>query len=465
MAFSTIAALICYAATLIAISYIAHRKHASSSDFAIGGRAINFWVTALTAHASDMSSWLFMGLPMAVYIGGLSQASIAFGLVSGMFLNWQFLAPRLRTETERYGANTLSSFLSVRFGDQAGFLRVGSAAVILIFMTHYLAAGLIGLGFLFESVFGIDYHTGIAGAATVVVLLTTIGGFVAVAWADAFQGLFLLLMILIVPFCAWLEIDPAALSRPIGQSSGLSGLSQVFLALAWGIGYFGSPHIVTKFMGIRDAKELWKSKWVGTCWQITTLSASVAVGWAGSHLYINGLENPELVFVQMVQDLFPPFLGGFVLCGILAATVSTMDSQLLVVSGVMSEDIYRPWFNPTASPERLVLVARAALVTAAALALYLAWDQNKTVLSTVFYSWTGLGASFGPLLLLALYDQKTNLAGALSGLVVGAGSAILIPDLALANGEVSIPTMIPAFMLSTVSIWTVSRLPMTAAFK
>jgi sodium/proline symporter len=218
-------------------------------------------------------------------------------------------------------------------------------------------------------------------------------------------------------------------------------------------------------MGIRDAKELWKSKWVGTCWQITTLSASVAVGWAGSHLYINGLENPELVFVQMVQDLFPPFLGGFVLCGILAATVSTMDSQLLVVSGVMSEDIYRPWFNPTASPERLVLVARAALVTAAALALYLAWDQNKTVLSTVFYSWTGLGASFGPLLLLALYDQKTNLAGALSGLVVGAGSAILIPDLALANGEVSIPTMIPAFMLSTVSIWTVSRLPMTAAFK
>lgn len=469
VSFQVLAAFFVYFCVLLTIGLTAHKKQNTSADFIIGNRSLNFWLTALSAHASDMSAWLFMAFPAAIFVGGLTQVWAAFGLIAGMFVNWHFVAKKLRTATEKYDSYTLSTFFERRFSDQSGILRILTATMSIIFLTSYLSAGLIAMGLLFESIFGIDYYVGLTVATLVVMSYTFAGGFVTVAWTDLFQAIFLLLMIILVPLVAFFQIpngvadiEHAAHNQniPLQLLSDFSPqtlLTIVFLVLGWGLGYFGQPHIVTKFMGIQSPDDMYKSKYLGMTWQTLALAAAAAVGFVGIGFFPTGLENPELVFVTMVKGLFNPFIAGIILCAIIAANMSTMDSQILVCASVLSEDFYKHMVHRGASQNALLKASRLAVVIVSLVALALAFNKSATVLDVVFYAWAGLGCAFGPLVLMSLYSKNTNRYGAIAGIIVGGVIAGLWPMLNPLLTTIEIPSMIPGFILSLLSIYIVSH--------
>lgn len=468
MNFFTIAAFITYFSFLLFLGLLFHKKQKTSSDYIMGNRSLSFWLVALSAHASDMSAWLFMAFPMSIFVLGPSRIWIAFGLLIGMYLNWQFVAPRLRSMTETYNCYTLSSFFERRFKDTSGVIRIVSALVMVIFLTHYLSAGLIAMGNLFESLFGLDYFIGISVALFVVMIYTFFGGFTTVAWTDLFQGIFLLFMILLVPFIAytkiegWNQIAAAAQKKDISMSlipeGGAAGVFTLFsLALGWGLGYFGMPHIITKFMGIKHVSEMNKSKWLGMSWQFITLLAAVCVALVAIAYFPNGLENPELIFVEMVKSLFHPFAGGIIICAIFAANLSTMDSQILVCGSLIGEDLYVPLHRKAPSDKKILWVTKLSVALISLIALSLAFNRSATVLDTVLYSWSGLGSAFGPLVLMSLYSTTINRYGALAGILIGTLISMIWPSLNPLLTQVEILPMIPAFLSSAVSIWLVSK--------
>lgn len=413
----------------------------------VGGRSLNFWVTALSAHASDMSSWLFMAYPMLVMTKGISYAWVGAGLVLGMWLNWHYIAPKLRVMTEKFGSFTLPSYLESRFNDKTGLIRITSASIMTLYLIHYLSAGLISMGFLFESLFQVDYTLGISVATAIVLAYTLFGGYVAVAWTDLFQGLFLLAMIIWVPFTAL-----SALGGPSGiviySQEGLS-IDIILTALAWGLGYFGMPHVLIKFLGIRSAKEVGKAKIVGISWQILSLSAAATVGVLGTSYFQGSLSNNELVFVEMVKGLFSPLFGGLILCGVIAATISTMDSQILVGAGMLANDFYRG-----KSDKYTLFASRVAVVVITCLALFIALSRIASVYETVFYAWTGLGCSFGPVMIFSLHWPRMTLQGAISGMIVGAATS----GIWMFFSPWNVPAMLPGFLLSSLAIYGISRL-------
>lgn len=455
-----------YFSILLLIGLLAHRKDTSAEDFIVGSRSLNYWITALSAHASDMSSWLFMAFPMAVFTQGLPAVWIALGLLGGMFINWHSIAPKLRVATERYNNFTLSGFLESRFEDGSGVLRLLSASMMLFFVTHYLAAGLISLGFLFESLFQMDYVVGICIATCVMLAYTSFGGFVAVAWVDFFQGIFLLLMIIVVPSVAYTKIDGWAAIEKCAQVRQLSlhlfpetkaqVLSTLALTCAWGLGYFGMPQVLTKFMGIRRVEDIKKAKRLGMSWQLLSLLAATATGLVGIAFFCEGLSNPELVFVDMCIACFPPLLSGFILCAVLAATISTMDSQILVVSAIITKDFYDTLFRHRHTGKELLFVSRLSIFAVAALAFCIALSKNATVYDTVFYAWTGLGCSFGPVMLMALHAPRSNRYGAIAGILTGGLFAFFYPYWASSELQAQVPAMIPGFALSMLVIYVVS---------
>ncbi len=459
-----------YFCILLAIGLISHHKQTSAADFIVGNRSLNFWVTALSAHASDMSSWLFMAFPAAIYLGGLSQAWIAFGLIAGMFLNWQLVATKLRTSTEKLDSNTLSTFFERRFGDTSGLLRIVTGSTAVFFLTCYISAGLIAMGGIFESVFNINFYVGLTIASVVMLIYTFVGGFITVAWTDLFQALFLLAAIIIVPFVAlstinggWAEIEAVAQDKSLSLSlftdaSFNTILTSVFLILSWGLGYFGQPHIITKFMGIKDVSEMNKAKYLGMAWQLIVLTAAAAVGFIGIAYFANGLINPELIFVEMVKSLFHPLVAGFLLCGVLASSMSTIDSQILVSASVLSEDFYKHLFKQEASPKELLVVTRIGVFLISALSLFLALNRNSTILEAVLYAWSGLGCAFGPLVLMSLYYKRANKYGALAGVFTGGIIAGVWPSVNAYITSTQIPAMIPGFFISLFSIYCISRL-------
>jgi len=459
-----------YFIALFAVAVAFRKKNATASDMLLGDRKLNFWVTALSAQASDMSSWLFMGFPMAVFLGGLPEAWIAFGLVVGMFLTWHYIAPKLRVETERYESFTLSSYFAKRFGDKHGVIRVLSALITFFFMAYYLSAALISIGGLFESLFSMNYGLGIAIAMSVMLGYTFIGGFVSVAWADLFQALFLLGAIVIAPIMAYFQTDGWAAIVQHAHTSNVpmnlfaldssSTRDVLFSFFGWGLGYAGMPHILIKFMGIKNPSELTKSKYLGIAWQIIVLAAAVAVGLVGMAFFHGTLSNPELVFVEMVKQLFHPFTAGLVLCGVLSATISTMDSQLLVSASVLTEDVYKPLINPRASSRQEVFIFRSGAVLTSLIAMWIASSRDTTIMDAVYYAWAGLGCSFGPLLLSALYAKKSTYQGAIAGILTGALTAAIWPTI---NGMLtahdllcSVPSMIIGFPASLAAIFITS---------
>ncbi|WP_068468449.1 sodium/proline symporter PutP [Candidatus Protochlamydia phocaeensis] len=469
MHIQVIAAFIAYFTLLLVIGLIFHKRQTSSSDFIMGNRSLSFWLVALSAHASDMSAWLFMAFPMTIFVLGLPHIWIAMGLLLGMFLNWQFVAPKLRAMTEKYDCYTLSSFFEKRFQDRSGSIRLLSAIVMVIFLTHYLSAGLIAMGYLLESLFGLNYFFGLSVAMLVVVVYTFLGGFTTVAWTDLFQGIFLLIMIILVPLMAlakiggWHEITQIAQQREISltliSDNSLDSFIAIFsLALGWGLGYFGMPHIITKFMGIRDVSEMHKSKWLGMSWQLIALGAAACIGLIGIAYFPEGLEKPEMIFVEMVKDLFNPFIAGFILCAVIAANMSTMDSQILVCASILSEDLYKHFHKHLPSDRKVLWISKLSVVIISLIALLLAFNKSSTILDTVLYSWSGLGSAFGPLVLMTLYSERINRYGALAGIVVGTTVVMIWPTLNPLLTKYELLPMIPGFICSMIAIYAVSLL-------
>jgi SSS family solute:Na+ symporter len=465
-----IAAFVLYFVVLLMIGLFAHKKSTTAADFIMGNRSLNYWLTALSAHASDMSAWLFMAFPMAIFVYGLPQLWMGVGLVVGMFLSWHFVAPKLRTATEQYDSYTLSTFFEKRFQDRSGSIRLISAFMLVVFMTHYLGAGLIATGDLFQNLFGIDYAIGITIATLVVIAYTFVGGFITVAWTDCFQALFLLLMISIVPIVAFSKvgsfeaIQEAAARQEIGlamlpEFSLDTILTSLSLAVGWGIGYFGMPHVITKFMGIKSAATMYKAKYLGISWQILSLTAACFVGLIGIAFFPDGLARPEFVFVEMVKQLFTPFLAGIILCGVFAANLSTMDSQILVSASVLTEDFYKHVLSRReATSKQLLKATRVSVIIVALVALFIAYRKSASILETVSYSWSGLGSVFGPVVLTALYSKSANKYGVLVGMVVGGLASGAWPYVSSLFTEYAVMPMIPGFFLNLLTIFVVSAL-------
>lgn len=461
-------AVICYFALLLAIGFFSYRKHISASDFIIGNRSLNYWLTALAAHASDMSSWMFMGYPAAIFLTGYLNTWTAVGLILFMFLNWQLVAPKIRVATEQFSSLTFSSFFESRLADTSGMIRVFTALMSLIFYTIYISAGLVGLGLLIETLFGIQYEIGILIGVIIVVPYVFTGGYVTLAWIDLFQGIFLMLVILFVPFYILPKIggfegihqaiEIKKLSPSMFPSfSGKSYLDIFFMITSFGLGYFGQPHIVTKFMGIKNVSEMSKSKMIGMTWMIISLAAATMVGLVGIAYFNNGLADPEQVFIEMVRQEFHPLLIGFFLCAVLAATINAMSSQVLVLSSNLTEDFYKRIFRKNASSSELLLVSRLGVVIVAFVAFGIAYGKISSIYSLVQYAWSGLGAAFGPLLLLSLYSKKINRFGAWAGILSGGLLSGIWPYFNKVL-HIDIPSLLPGFFVSLFLILLVSRL-------
>lgn len=462
-----LSAVAIYFVILLVIGVLSYRKSQTASDFIIGGRSMNYWLTALAAHASDMSSWLFLAYPATIFMIGLKGAWNAIGLIIFMWLNWQFIAPKIRIATEQYNTLTLSSFFESRFADTSGLIRVFSALMSLVFYTIYIAAGLLSLGILLETLFQIPYDIGILLGIIIVIPYVFIGGFVTLAWIDLFQGIFLMCVILAVPLYLLPKIGGITVIQEVAYLKNIS-LSFIpdfssrtlweiaLIAGGWGLGYFGQPHIITKFMGIRQVNEMRKSQYIGMSWMVISLFAATCVGLVGIGYFHGELSSPEHLFIRMVKENFSPLIVGFILCAVLAVTINAMSSYVLVLSSNIAEDFYKRIFRKNATSKELLLVSRLGIIFVALISYLIAKQKFSTIYYLVFYSWSGLGASFGPLLLFSLYSRNVNKYGAWAGILCGGGIAAVWPY--FDHFAISIPSMIPGFIAGSLAIMTVSAL-------
>lgn len=462
-----LSAIAIYFVILLVIGLLSYRKSQTASDFIIGGRSMNYWLTALAAHASDMSSWLFLAYPATIFVMGLKGAWNAIGLILFMWLNWQFIAPKIRVATEQYNTLTLSSFFESRFADTSGLIRVFSALMSLVFYTIYISAGLLSLGILLETLFSIPYQTGILLGILIVIPYVFIGGFVTLAWIDLFQGMFLMCVILAVPFYLLPKVGGMGAIQEVASLKNITlsffpdfssrTLWEIALiAGGWGLGYFGQPHIITKFMGIREVREMRKSQYIGMSWMVISLFAATCVGLVGIGYFNGTLSDPEHLFIRMVKENFSPLIVGFILCAVLAVTINAMSSYVLVLSSNIAEDFYKRIFRQQASSKELLLVSRLGIIAVALISYLIAGLKFSTIYALVFYSWSGLGASFGPLLLFSLYSRKVNKYGAWAGILCGGGVAAIWPY--FDHFAIAIPSMIPGFLASSLAIVGVSTL-------
>ncbi len=419
-----------YFVFLLGIGVYFYKKSISIEDYLLGGRGMGAWVTALSAQASDMSGWLLMALPGAVYLGGVKEAWIAIGLFVGTVLNWKFVSARLRVYTEKTNTITLPCFFEERFKDPTGLLRTVSAIVILIFFTIYASAGLVSAGKLFEAVFNVEYHTAVIVGGTIIILYTFLGGFLAVCWTDLFQGLLMVLAVIIVPILAYQKVGGIEV---IKESMTLKNISTsliprgtkvpavtIISTLAWGLGYFGQPHILARFMSVKSIGKLKESMSIAIVWVFISLTGAVIIGLIGISMF-DGLADgeQEKVFIYMINRLFNPWVAGVMLAAILSAIMSTIDSQLLVSSSALTEDFYQKSINKDASGKQIVLVGRICVIIISLVAMALALRPNDTILGIVAYAWGGFGAAFGPLVLFALFSRNTSWMSALAGMVTG----------------------------------------------
>lgn len=425
-------AIVLYMLAMLAIGWYSFRRTSNLTDYMLGGRSLGPAVTALSAGAADMSGWLLMGLPGAIYLSGLVEGWIAIGLTIGAYTNWRIVAPRLRVYTQvSENAITIPSFLDSRLKDSTGFVRMVTGLIILVFFTFYISSGMVTGGVFFESSFGYSYHTGLFIVAGVVVAYTLFGGFLAVSYTDFIQGLTMFVALIAVPAVGLYytggfsetvatikEVDPSMLSFVATAT-----VTGVISSLAWGLGYFGQPHIIVRFMAISSVKETKQARRIGIGWMFLSLFGALATALVGIAYFKQNnltLDDPETVFIALGQVFFHPFIAGVMLAAILAAIMSTISSQLIVTSSALVEDIYKKLFNKTASDKHYVFMGRMAVLIVSIVAFYLSWEKNATILKLVSFAWAGFGAAFGPTILLALYWRKLTSWGALSGMVVGA---------------------------------------------
>ncbi|GGJ01243.1 sodium:proline symporter [Shewanella hanedai] len=445
-----------YLALMMGIGLWAYKATDSVDDYILGGRGMGPAVTALSVGASDMSGWLLLGLPGAIYLGGLGEAWIGFGLVFGAWLNWLFVAQRLRIYTEfTDNSLTLPDFFEKRFEDSKGLIKLVSAFTILIFFTFYASSGMVGGAILFEKVFGLDYTLALIIGSSIIVAYTFVGGFFAVSWTDFFQGCLMLVALLIVPVAIFSQpetqnaldaIDPAMLSL-FNENTTFIGLISL---LAWGLGYFGQPHILSRFMAIKDPNDIPLSRRIAMSWMLIALAGALATGIAGSLYFASEpLTNPETVFIHLAHAAFNPWIGGLLIAAILSAIMSTIDSQLLVCSSVITEDFYKKWLRPEASSKELMLVGRIGVLAIAIIAGIVALDPQSSVLGLVSYAWAGFGAAFGPVVLLSLFWKDYSRNGAVATIVVGAVTVVVWKQ--LSEGIFDVYEILPGFILATLT--------------
>jgi len=473
--FGTLVSLALYFVVMLAIGLYAFKKSTSDvSGYMLGGRSLSPSVAALSAGASDMSGWMLMGLPGAMYISGMSSLWIAIGLVIGAFLNYLIVAPRLRTYTEIANDSiTLPDFFENRFKDNSHMLRIVSSVVIVVFFTLYTSSGIVAGGKLFESSFGLNYEVGLYVTAGVVVAYTLFGGFLAVSLTDFVQGCIMFIALVLVPVVAINEVGgisevQASVSNInpelLDIFSGVSIIS-ILSAMAWGLGYFGQPHIIVRFMAIRSVKDMPTARRIGMSWMIVAIIGAMATGFAGiAYVAKTGmkLDDAETIFILLSQILFNPLIAGFLLAAILAAIMSTISSQLLVTSSSLTEDFYKTFLHREATDKQQVLVGRISVFIVALVAIYLAYDRDSSILSLVSNAWAGFGAAFGPVVIGCLYWQKMTRNGALAGMITGAATVLFwIYAPITINGQSLSSQMyeiVPGFILCTLVIYIVSNL-------
>lgn len=468
--------LILYFVLMLAIGFYAWRKSTDTAEgYVLGGRNLHPAVAALSAGASDMSGWLLLGLPGALYASGLVNAWIGIGLFVGALINWIVVAPRLREQTERYDNSlTIPEFLSNRFPTAAITLRVVSALIIVVFFAVYTASGLVGGGKLFASAFDGSYMTGVILTLGVVLVYTVFGGFLAVSLTDFVQGCIMMFALIIMPIVILTtgqgngveqaaerlatEVDPNYLSMTHGLTV-IGFLSTV----AWGLGYFGQPHIIVRFMAVRSVKEVGTARNIAMLWMAISLIGAIGVGVFGrTYMERNGLtlEDPETIFIVLAELLFNPLVTGFLFAALLAAIMSTVSSQLLVSSSSLTEDFYKVFFRRKASDQELVNVGRLCVALVGVAAILIASDPTSNVLGLVSNAWAGFGAAFGPLMILSLTWKRMTGAGAVAGLIFGAGTVAVWIMTGLNKsfmGE-GLYEIIPGFIVSAIAIVVVSLL-------
>lgn len=463
-------AFVLYLAVMIGIGLYYSRKQKSLSQYILGDRSLGPWLTSLSAEASDMSGWMLMGLPGYAYLHGLSAFWTASGLILGTWANWVLTAKRLRTYTEiADNSLTIPDYLSNRFKDKKNILRFICAIFIMIFFIIYTSSGFVAAGKLFNTIFNIPYTTALLIGTFVVVFYTFLGGFGAVALTDFVQGTMMFFTVLYVPVAATFALGgPAptwhALSKEGAaffsllppSSSGMANLILFLSCAGWGLGYFGQPHILVRFMAIGNPNDLKKSTHIAMVWVIISLMAAIAMGIIGKAFLTTPLENAnaERVFIIMSQQLSTPFFTGIIWSAILAAIMSTASSQLLVTASAVAKDLYQPFIHKGASQKELLLVSRITVLVVALIAIFLAADPNSYIFQIVSYAWAGFGACFGPAILLSLYWKRMTLRGAYAGVLVG-GITVLIWRQFQWLG---LYELVPGFLLSALSIIVVSLL-------
>jgi sodium/proline symporter len=412
----------------IGLWYSRQSSH-SIADYILGGRQMGPAVTALSACASDMSSYLVMAIPGMAYLYNPNCFWMACGLIIGTWFNWKFVAKRLRVFTQHaQNSLTIPEFLEQRFHDDQGILRLMSAATILLFFTIYVSSGMQAGAIVFENVFGISYTSALLIGTSVIVLYTFLGGFLAVSWTDFFQGMLILCALILVPLIIYRTTpDSNALITSISTEFDLTdvGLLSILSAFGWGIGYMGQPHILSRFMAIKRPQDLPLSGRIAIIWNVFALSGAILTGLGGAAYFIDApMNNHEYVFIALSQTLFDPWIGGLLLAAILSAIMSTVDSQLLVCSSVVTEDFYKKWWRPHASERELMWMGRFGIVLIAALATWSAYEKNETILSLVSYAWAGFGAALGSVVLLSLFYAQYTRNGAVASMLVGAITVI-----------------------------------------
>jgi sodium/proline symporter len=460
----TLITFVLYLVGMLTLGIIAYRRTESLSDYILAGRRLGPGVAALSAGASDMSGWLLLGLPGAVYALGLNQVWIAVGLSIGAYLNWQFVAARLRRYTEfAKDAQTLPDFLESRFRDHSRLLRLFSAVIILVFFTIYTSAGLVAGAVLFETSFGLDYHTALWIGAAVIVSYTFLGGFLAVSWTDFVQGILMFVALIIVPIVTVIELGGWRASVDVVgaiDTSYLDAFSDmtvlaVVSLMAWGLGYFGQPHILARFMAVRSARDIPRARLIGMSWMVLALYGAVFTGFVAIGFFADApLTNPETAFIALAQTLFNPWIAGCLLAAILAAIMSTVDSQLLVSSSALTQDFYKALLRKRAREREVVWVGRLAVLAVALVAVALAYDPQSTVLGLVAYAWAGFGAAFGPVVLFSLLWDRTTRNGALAGMAAGAVTVIVWAQ--LDGGIFDLYEILPGFIAGSLALVIVS---------
>lgn len=456
-----------YMIVMVAIGFYFYFRTSDLNDYILGGRALGPGVTALSAGASDMSGWLLLGLPGAMYSDGLVGSWIAVGLVAGAYLNWHYIAKPLRVYTHALKDSiTIPDYFSNRFEEKNNTIRIITAVVILIFYTLYTSSGLVGGAKLFEATFGIDYSTALGIGSIIIVSYTFLGGYNAVSWTDFIQGMLMMIALVITPAVVVMELggmDKALMQlhdispEKLDWISG-SGWIGILSLMAWGLGYFGQPHILVRFMSIRDENELDTAKAIGMGWMIVSILGSISVGFFG-YVYVMAhgidLNDGEKVFITLSQLLFNPWIAGFLLAAILAAIMSTVDSQLLVSSSVLTRDVYHTFIRPSAGNKELVWVGRATVLSIALIAWVISANPDSSVLSLVAYAWGGFGAAFGPLIILSLYSPSITKTGAIAGIIVGALTVIIWKE--LEGGWFDVYELLPGFLFSWIAIVVFSK--------